>query len=174
MRKGNIIFIIGGARSGKSKFACELAKKMKGATYFIATLEGKDKEMKSKIKEHEKQRPKDWKIIEEPTDLEREILKIDDERNIIIIDCISLWISNLMHNMMEGTTIINKVKKLVNILKKAKSVFIIVSNEVGFGIVPKNKLAREYRDTLGITNQIISNCANKVYFIIGGVPLLIK
>ena len=172
----SIIFITGGARSGKSTLAVELAKKSNGKVAFIATAQAGDDEMKKRISLHKQERPKDWTTIEEPMDVAS---AIDSScgHNVVIIDCMTLLVSNLLcldENMAETQWILEKIGQLVNPAKKFDGTVIIISNEVGMGIVPENKLARDFRDIAGKANQIIANSADQVYVCFSGIPLLIK
>lgn len=164
-----IIFITGGARSGKSEYAVSKAKKTKNKVAFIATCTSDDEEMLKRIELHKKARPKEWETIEEGIDLTNAIRR--SKKPIIIIDCLTLWIANLMSSKMD---VMEKSKELLYTLNKLKKIIIIVSNEVGLGIVPENKLAREFRDIAGFVNQRIANTADEVYLLVSGIPVKIK
>lgn len=171
---GKIIFILGGARSGKSRYAINLAKeKAKKKVVFIATAKPEDKEMNLRIRLHKKNRPSFWKTIEEPCDLILQIKKIKN-CDLIIIDCLTLFISNLLLEGYKDAKIKNEIKRLLGILKKSFFESIIVSNEVGLGIVPDNPLARRFRDLAGIINQKVARAADKVYFMIAGRATEVK
>ena len=172
----SIIFITGGARSGKSTLAVELAKKSNGKVAFIATAQAGDDEMKKRISLHKQERPQDWTTIEEPLDVASAIDSASGH-NIVIIDCMTLLVSNLLcsdENMVETHWIFEKIRELVDSARKFDGTVIIISNEVGMGIVPENKLARYFRDIAGKANQIIANSADQVYVCFSGIPLLIK
>ena len=172
----SLIFITGGARSGKSTLAVELAKKSNGKVAFIATAQAGDDEMKKRILLHKQERPQGWSTIEEPANV---AVAIDSayECDTVIIDCITLLLSNLIcecDNLDETQWILDEIKKLVESAKRFNGTVIIISNEVGMGIVPENKLAREYRDLAGKANQIIASAADQVYVCFSGIPVLIK
>lgn len=170
----NIIFITGGARSGKSNFAVKLAKESKGKVAFVATAIAGDDEMKRRIILHKESRPKEWTTIEEPLDLARAIEHVSDH-DVVIIDCITLYLSNLFcddHN--DEDKILAKIKKMLESAKSFRGTVIIISNELGMGIVPENQMAREFRDIAGRANQIIAEVANKVFVCFSGIPLQIK
>ncbi len=170
---GEIIFIVGGARSGKSTLAAGIAKKH-GKVAVIATGEPKDCEMKARIAKHRKNRPSNWKTIEEPVDIASALDKTGDKFACVLIDCLTLWISNMMGKGYHDKRITAEAKSLLRTARKKKSLTILVSNEVGLGIVPENKMARDFRDTAGIVNQLTARQADKVYFTVSGIPLLIK
>lgn len=170
---GKIILILGGARSGKSTHAVILAKKHK-KTAFIATCQPLDKEMRERILLHKEARPKSWKTFEEPKDIEGLLRKIGNEFDCVIIDCLTLLVSNLILAGHKEEDILKKIKAIAANLRKKKAKIIIVSNEVGLGIVPANRLGRGFRDITGRVNQIAAKIADEVLFIVSGVPLKIK
>ncbi|MFZ3064710.1 MAG: bifunctional adenosylcobinamide kinase/adenosylcobinamide-phosphate guanylyltransferase [Nitrospirota bacterium] len=187
-----LIFILGGARSGKSGFALKLAESIKGKRLYIATAEALDDEMAKRIKKHKKERGDNWNTIEEPIKIVEVIKKNNPPLppftkggkggfNVILLDCLTLWISNLMHRearskgqVARGGRTLQKITDLISACKKAKASIIIVSNEVGLGIVPDNPLARQFRDIAGFANQEIAEAADEVYFMVSGIPLKIK
>ena len=168
-----ITLVLGGARSGKSSYALDLAKKYKKVA-FIATCLGLDKEMRERIKIHKESRPKYWETFEEPKDLAGLISKLNNGFDCILIDCLTLLVSNLILSGNSQQQILKEVEKLMFILNKKKSRVILVSNEVGLGIVPDNKLGRIFRDIAGKVNQLIAKEAREVYFTISGIPMKIK
>lgn len=169
-----IVYICGGARSGKSSFALKLAKEDKGRVTFIATGEPKDEEMKERIACHRLARPKAWITFEEPVELTRLIEKIGKGRRTIVIDCLTLWVSNLLLKKTPTEKIAKKAAELAGALKKMKGRAIVVTNEVGLGIVPANKLARDFRDIAGRVNQLIASECDEAYFMISGIATKIK
>lgn len=171
---GKITFILGGARSGKSQFAIKLARKKAKKVAFIATCQPKDLEMKKRIALHRKIRPTIWQTFEEPQDLTLLLKEIGSKFELIIIDCLTLWISNLLLKGVKASAIENKINKIMVALKAAKSQSIIVSNEVGLGIVPENRLARDFRDIAGRINQIVADKSSEVFFMVSGIPVKIN
>lgn len=169
-----IIFILGGARSGKSTYALELAKKEKKKVAFIATCQALDKEMTQRIKFHKKTRSKNWQTFEEPIDPTSLLKKIGLKFDVIVIDCLTLMISNLVLKGFKENTIKGKISKMLSVLKKIRAQSIIVSNEVGLGIVPQNKLARIFRDIAGRINQLVADKSDSVFFVVSGIPWRIK
>ena len=171
---GKIIFILGGARSGKSSYAVESAKRLGKKVAFIATCPPVDKEMKERIALHRKKRPFNWQTFEEPQNLPPLLKKISPQFNVIIIDCLTLFISNLLSEGLDDAVIEDRIRKLLGVLKQGKCKTIIVSNEVGLGIVPGNRLARRFRDLAGRINQLVTQKADDVFFMFSGLPSKIK
>lgn len=171
---GKITFILGGARSGKSQFAVKLAKGYAKSVLFVATASAKDSEMRKRIKLHKKNRPAHWKTQEAPKKLASLIKKIPDKFDLVIIDCLTLFISNLLLEKKSDAYIEKEIILILKRLKNSKFDSILVSNEVGLGIVPDNPLARRFRDLAGRINQRLASWSDKVYFIISGLPLKIK
>ncbi len=194
-----IIFMTGGARSGKSYFALSKAEKIEGGKLFIATAEALDGEMKKRIQKHKDERGQDWHTVEEPRGIVAVLKDLNSRYNVVLIDCLTLWLSNMVtrqenygagrHNKSESQR--NKedyegiagpeIDKLTNALKELRrsdshlpSNIIIVSNEVGMSIVPDNKLARAFRDIAGIMNQKIAGISDEVYLVVSGIPVKIK
>jgi adenosylcobinamide kinase/adenosylcobinamide-phosphate guanylyltransferase len=170
---GKITFILGGARSGKSRYALEVALKY-GKVAFIATCQPLDDEMKMRIHTHKKHRPKSWQTFEEPQDIYGLLKKIKSKFELIIIECLTLWVSNLLLKGAKEKEIISKLDRAIDSLKKSKAESIIVSNEVGLGIVPKNKLSRDFRDIAGKLNQLVAKDADEVILMVSGLPIKIK
>jgi adenosylcobinamide kinase/adenosylcobinamide-phosphate guanylyltransferase len=171
---GNLVFITGGARSGKSRLATELAQAAGKRVVFIATGQALDKEMEKRINKHRNDRPAHWTTVEEPTNVAAALLKVPKNTNAVIIDCLTLLVTNLMlsgNNNNKVTTVIN------NMLKAARNIsatVIIVSNEVGAGIVPENKMARDFRDLAGIANQKVAKASDSTYAMFAGLPVKLK
>lgn len=171
---GKIIYICGGARSGKSSFALKLAKEEKGRVAFIATGEPKDREMKKRIAKHRLDRPKTWTTFEEPVELAELIKKIGTGYQTILIDCLTLWVSNLLLKKTSHDAMAQEAVHIVKALRKTRGKAIIVTNEVGLGIVPNNRLARDFRDIAGRVNQLIASESDEAYFMISGIAAKIK
>ena len=171
---GKITLILGGARSGKSQCAVKLAKGYAKSVLFVATASAKDSEMRQRIKLHKKNRPAHWKTQEEPKKIVSLIKKLPDKFDLVIIDCLTLFISNLLLEKKSDAYIEKEVILILKGLKNSKFESILVSNEVGLGIVPDNPLARRFRDLAGRINQRLTRWSDKVYFIISGLPIKIK
>jgi len=167
--------IIGGCRSGKSRHALELAEKIPGEKrIFVATCMPLDDEMKERIDRHKKERDKSWTTIEAPVELPEVINEKTKEGDVILVDCLTLWINNLLMETESSDGIDNDIQKFIIALEEAKCPIILVSNEVGAGIVPGNKLARQFRDLAGFTNQKVAECADRVIWMVAGIPVVIK
>lgn len=171
----DIIFIIGGCRSGKSKYALKMAEELsEDKKVFIATCVPHDDEMKQRIAQHQKERSHSWNTIEEPVQLPEIIAERGKQANVILVDCLTLWITNLWLEANSQKKLEDHVSQLVHVLKEAHCPVVLVSNEVGTGIVPENKLARQFRDSMGWVNQAIAGCSNKVIWMVAGIPVTIK
>ena len=180
---GKSILITGGARSGKSKYAQELAGKLDNKVLFVATAEALDEEMSVRITEHRKTRPLEWQTLEATCDIGNQIRKNISGANVVIIDCITLLLNNIFsieyrNNEVQASVIVAKINNetinLRNQIFEIPAIFIIVTNEVGSGIVPDNGMARLYRDLLGKTNQLLAEQAEEVFLMVAGIPLKIK
>ncbi len=169
-----LILITGGARSGKSSYALKLARSQKRKVVYIATAAPLDSEMKRRIRLHRKARRKDWLTIEEPLDILKAAKKISRDKVVIILDCLTLLISNLMLGGFKDAAIYKRIKSIATALKKSAELSIVVTNEVGSGIVPDNELGRRFRDLQGKGNQIVSEAADRVYLLVSGIPVKIK
>jgi adenosylcobinamide kinase/adenosylcobinamide-phosphate guanylyltransferase len=172
-----IIFILGGCRSGKSRHALELANKFtENQKIFIATCIPSDEEMKQRVAHHQKDRGKSWKTLEVPIHLPEAISKNSSQCHVILVDCITLWVSNLLLEMQISgmNDIIEPINRLIHSLETAQCSVILVSNEVGTGIVPENQLARLFRDITGMVNQKLAACADKVIWMVAGIPVTLK
>lgn len=174
MNPARIILILGGARSGKSRYAVELAEQLSKKVVFIATATLPDEEMNERIKLHKSFRPKYWKVIEEAKEVASILPQLKEKFEVVLIDCLGLLISNLLADNLKDKAIERRIKRLINTISKVKITTILVSNEVGSGIVPDNPLARRFRDILGLANQIVAEKADKVIFMQSGIPIKIK
>jgi adenosylcobinamide kinase / adenosylcobinamide-phosphate guanylyltransferase len=168
-----IIFITGGARSGKSTYALKDASMISGNKAYIATAEALDEEMRNRIENHKKQRGKDWDTYEEPLRIAEVIQEIDGKYNAIVIDCLTLWLSNIMQSRLNISQEIAKLVETLNITHHTSHIY-LVSNEVGMGIVPENEMARRFRDMAGILNQKVAEISDEVYLLVAGIPMKIK
>ena len=173
--KQGCMLVLGGARSGKSSFALELCNNIEGKHYFIATAQAFDDEMDDRIKRHQEERGSEWNTIEETVDIYQKIRDIDSEDAIVLVDCLTLWLSNLYMKYESDTEMVcEKMDELVAGLSSIKGRIVLVSNEVGMGIVPENKLARLYRDASGAMNRKIAEKADKVVITFSGMPMVLK
>ena len=164
----SVVLVLGGARSGKSRFAEKLATFDK---HYIATAQAFDEEMRQRIAAHKLQRGDAWATHEVPFDLVNKLKVLDQDGRFILVDCLTLWLSNLILNDADCAEMIYD---LATYLKETKSHVVLVSNEVGLGIVPDNKLGRAFRDIQGIANQGIAAIADHVVFMAAGLPMVLK
>jgi len=169
-----MILILGGTRSGKSGYAVKLAKEIGGNVAFIATAEALDKEMEKRIRLHKASRPKRWKLIEERKDVAAILSKLKNRYDVILIDCLGLLISNLLAEDLKDKEIERRMGKLIRAISKTGMTTLLVSNEVGMGVVPSNHLARRFTDLIGLANQMAAEKADEVIFMQAGVPLRLK
>lgn len=165
-----VILITGGARSGKSKRAETRTRAFPGQPVYVATAEALDGEMEARIAGHRARRGTDWIEREVPLDLVSALVASDGS-GARLVDCLTLWLSNLMHAERNWE---REVSDLAGALPGLKSPVVLVTNEVGFGIVPDNALARRYRDAAGIMNQMIAAAADEVEFVVAGLPMKLK
>lgn len=161
-----LTLLLGGARSGKSRLAEGLTPGL-GPVTLIATAEGRDGEMRNRILQHQKSRPTHWRVVEEPVELERALADVEGDGR-IIVDCITLWVSNLMELGLDDGEIETRARRSAGLAAARRPSTVVVSNEVGSGIVPVNELARRYRDLLGRVNTIWADAADQVYLAVGG------
>ncbi|WP_024510414.1 bifunctional adenosylcobinamide kinase/adenosylcobinamide-phosphate guanylyltransferase [Bradyrhizobium sp. ARR65] len=165
-----IILITGGARSGKSTRAEQRALSFPGKPVYIATAEALDEEMRARIARHRARRGNDWIEREVPIELAA-ALDESDGAGARLVDCLTLWLSNLMHAQRDWRI---EGDKLSAALSRQRSPVVLVTNEVGLGIVPDNALAREFRDAAGLLNQVIARVADEVEFVVAGLPIRVK
>jgi adenosylcobinamide kinase/adenosylcobinamide-phosphate guanylyltransferase len=168
------ILITGGARSGKSQFAQKLAVAAGGKVLFIATAEAKDEAMRLRIEAHQQSRPKGWKTVEAPLGVSEIIGQHASKAETVVIDCITMLVANIMLQERGEEPVLKEIEALINQMDELKANFILVTNEVGLGLVPDNELGRRYRDCLGRANQILAQHADEVYLMVAGIPVRLK
>lgn len=165
-------FILGGARSGKSALAEKLACESGRLLHYIATGQAWDAEMRARIDQHRVRRGAEWTTIEAPLDLPKALAALADcPENVVLVDCLTLWVTNLM---MAERDLEEAFDALVRVLACAEAQVLIVSNEVGLGIVPDNAMARAFRDHAGRLHQKVAATVAEVYFVAAGLPLKMK
>ncbi len=169
-----IVFITGGARSGKSRLAEELAGSLGAPLGYIATGEPGDAEMRARIERHRRRRGPQWQTIEEPVDLAGAIRGNDGRFNALLVDCVTLWLANLLANYGDPRRALDDVASLSTMFPSLKTPLFLVSNEVGMGIVPENALARAFRDLAGEANELLAKAADEVYVMFSGLPMKLK
>lgn len=181
-----VTLVLGGARSGKSRYAVEMAGRSKGPVLFVATAEALDEEMRDRIQQHRLSRPVGWRTLEAPVNVgERIAGEIRGER-VVVIDCLSLLVCNLLGSACSPSTadevdvpkaekkVAEEMTLLAASMDKLNVSFIVVSNEVGMGLVPDNRLGRVYRDLLGWANQQVAERSTEVVLMVAGLPWRLK
>ncbi len=168
-----ITLITGGARSGKSQRVLQICEQYEKKV-FVATAQAVDDEMSSRIQKHKKERGADWTTIEAPVDLASAIKKVDGENPVVVVDCLTVWVGNLLHHLKNEEQIENAISRFLRVLDDPTADIVLVTNEVGFGIVPANSEARAYRDILGSLNQRVAKRADSVQLMVCGIPMSIK
>ena len=168
-----VSLILGGARSGKSVFAERLAAESGRQKIYLATSEAWDSEMESRIAQHQRRRGDDWQLVEEPLELATRLPELADSATCILVDCLTLWLTNLM---MAETDVAEESDRFVDRLAGLSSdcSVLLVSNEVGQGIVPVDKMARAFRDHAGRLHQDVASIATNVWFVTAGLPQKLK
>jgi len=172
-----ITFVIGGCRSGKSRYALDLAAKLsERQKIFIATCLPQDEEMRQRVARHRKDRGKTWITLEVPINLPKALTQNGSRGDVILVDCLTIWTSNLLtlKPKISEEEVIESVDNLTRALQTMRCPVILVSNEVGTGIVPENRLARQFRDIMGMANQRVAECAHGVIWMVAGIPVKIK
>ncbi|HEY9157394.1 bifunctional adenosylcobinamide kinase/adenosylcobinamide-phosphate guanylyltransferase [Candidatus Binatus sp.] len=171
---GTVTLITGGARSGKSMQALKLALPYQ-RRFFVATGQALDEEMTARIEFHQTTRPPDFQTVEEPVQVVAALERLGDRADLVVLDCLTLWISNLMQRREMDGTILAEADKLAAALKDASFASIVVTDEVGAGIVPTDHAAsRRFRDLLGWTNQKVAAVAEQALLMVAGYPLKLK
>ncbi len=164
-----VVFILGGANSGKTKFALERANLFSGKKFYLATGVPTDSEMEEKIRKHKKERQADWVTIEEPIYVVDVIKK--KELGVLLIDSLGTWITNLIVENIDTKT---QIESFLEAISSLSYPTIIVSEEVGLGVVPKDPLTRDFVNILGDLNRKVAKISDEVYFLISGVPMRLK
>jgi adenosylcobinamide kinase / adenosylcobinamide-phosphate guanylyltransferase len=182
---GKIILLLGGARSGKSHYAQMLAEQSAQKVLFVATAEAGDEDMRLRIEKHKQNRPSAWRTLEARDHLGSRIEDEIGDESLVLIDCITLLVNNIFCRYDEKQfediadsvlekQVISEMNELITCFRKVKADFIIVSNEVGLGLVPDNRMGRLYRDILGRANQMLAQSSSEVYLMVAGIPLRVK
>jgi adenosylcobinamide kinase/adenosylcobinamide-phosphate guanylyltransferase len=164
-----VSLVLGGARSGKSRFAEGLLAAHAGRRIYLATAEPGDEEMRARIADHRQRRGEGWRTVEAPLDIAAAIRDAGDDA--VLLDCLTLWLANLM---AAGRDIGEATEDLGKALAHVRAPVVLVSNEVGLGIVPDNPLARAFRDHAGRLNQTMAALATRVFFLAAGLPMTLK
>ena len=168
-----VVYISGGARSGKSSFALKCADRFRNKV-FLATAEAFDEEMAARISKHREERGSGYTTFEEPVDIEVTLRAMPENIDVVVVDCLTVWAGNLLHKLESQEAIMNHVDRLLAVLQNPPCSVILVSNEVGMGIVPENAMAREFRDIAGMINQTVAGVATEAWFLCSGIPMRLK
>ncbi|WP_193172138.1 bifunctional adenosylcobinamide kinase/adenosylcobinamide-phosphate guanylyltransferase [Nisaea nitritireducens] len=169
---GLVTLVLGGARSGKSRYAESLCKAREGARIYVATADAHDDEMKARIAQHRADRAADgWQTIEEPKDLAAVLRREAVPGQALLVDCLTLWLTN---HLLADADVDAEIERLCAAVSASSGEVVLVANEVGFGIVPENKLARAFRDHAGRLNQRIAAIADRVTLVVAGLPVQVK
>ncbi len=172
---GTLTLVTGGARSGKTAVAEGLADSPGGRTVcYVATAEARDDEMRDRIERHREDRPDGWETIEEPRNLPGAVVSAGGRFDSIIVDCLTIWISNRLEDGASAEKIVEDVCSAADAGLEASADVVFVTNEVGSGIVPANELSRRFRDVAGLVNQAVAARADRVVLCVSGVPVVIK
>jgi len=167
-----LIFLVGGARSGKSTLAGAIADRIGTPVWFLATARADDEEMERRIEAHRKDRPGGWRVLEAPTDVAEAIGSVPESET-VILDCVTLWISNLMVERTD-MTILEMVDDVIALAMRRSAQTIVVSNEVGSGVVPMSPVGRRFRDLQGRGNQRFAAAADTAYLVVAGKALRLE
>ena len=168
------ILVLGGCRSGKSNHALALAEAYGRRRVFVATCVPHDEEMEGRVDRHRRERSDSWHTLEIPVNLADAIRAHSPAADVMLVDCLTLWLSNLLMQTQDTRQIRRRIDELAEAVKIAPHAVVLVSNEVGAGIVPENRLARLYRDLAGWTNQAIAAACDRVIWTVAGIPVTIK
>jgi adenosylcobinamide kinase/adenosylcobinamide-phosphate guanylyltransferase len=169
-----IIFITGGARSGKSRFAEKLAEGFGAPLGYVATGMAGDTEMADRIRRHRLRRGEKWQTLEEPHDVAGVLAGHDGHFRVMLLDCVTLWLTNLLLHYDDTARVLAEVRTLAQALPTLTTPVILVSNEVGLGVVPENATARAFRDLAGEANELLAAVADEAYVVFSGLPLQLK
>jgi adenosylcobinamide kinase/adenosylcobinamide-phosphate guanylyltransferase len=167
-----LVLIGGGSRSGKSTYALTVARGFAEPRAFVATAQAYDDEMRDRIAKHQAERTDEFSTFEEPFDLAGVVTHLEDRHPVIVVDCLTLWLSNLL--LQEESSLEMRVAAFLAAASASPSTVIVVTNEVGCGIVPENALARRFRDLQGRLNQDAAQAAQEVYWMVFGYPMKVK
>lgn len=170
-RSDRTTLVLGGARSGKSRYAQAVAEAAGGRLVFVATAQAFDDEMTDRIRRHQADRDARWTTVEAPLDLAGAVAGADGEDAVVLVDCLTLWASNLLLSE-EGADA--RLAALLDAIAGARGQILLVANEVGLGIVPDNALARRFRDLAGTINQRVAAAVDRVHMTVAGIPMVVK
>jgi adenosylcobinamide kinase/adenosylcobinamide-phosphate guanylyltransferase len=168
------LLVLGGARSGKSRHALEQARQAGTSVAFLATARALDGDMATRIARHRAERPARWTTIEEPHEVPAACRRAARSHDLVVVDCVTVWVSNLMERGDDDALVLAAVDDLAKLLRERLGSVILVSNEVGEGVHPPTELGRRFRDLLGLANQRLAAAADRVTLMVAGLPLTMK
>lgn len=176
-----LTLVLGGARSGKSAYARSLCRGRGGVVFVATASAGDDEEMAARIRRHRSERPREWVTIEAPLEVAASVRQAEPSNAVVLVDCVTLWISNLLLEL-HGNRALDADARESRVLAEARALVeacrgrdvVLVSNEVGGGIVPETPLGREFRDLQGRVNQVLAEAASRVVLLVAGIPLTVK
>ncbi len=168
-----LIFVLGGARSGKSTFALQRGK-AQSPRAFLATAEPLDSEMALRIQKHKRSRGRGWTTFEIPTRLAEWLTDEGGGYSSVVVDCLTLWLNNLLREKVRPAQALTHVRKFLRAIRASSGQVVVVSNELGLGLVPGDAVSRSFRDLAGRMNQLVASEADEVYFLVSGLPLRLK
>lgn len=168
--------VLGGVRAGKSAFAVARARAIGGRVVFVATAQAGDDEMAARIARHRAERPVAWRTTEVPVSLPSGLSALEGEADVVIVDCLNLWVANLLQKRPEltGLDLSAEAAQLEAVARRPPFSLILVSNEVGWGVHPETELGRRFRDALGLVNQAAARASDEVVLMVAGCPLIVK
>lgn len=171
----HVTFILGGCRSGKSRWALKTANATQAEQrLFIATAVPLDAEMKDRVQKHQAERGAEWTTLETPLALPEALAEHGREGRMLLVDCLTLWVSNLLLKLEDPAAVERRIAALTHAVQNVVCPLILVSNEVGLGLVPESQLGRQFRDLAGLANQSMAACADEVIMTVAGIPVTIK
>ena len=172
---GQLVFVTGGTRSGKSRYAQSRVEAYPGDLLYVATAEARDAEMTQRVEKHKNERGERWRSLEEPLFLAERLPQATAGCAAILLDCLTLWLSNLTETHADDdAAIMHAVDSLITVLRSLPTAVFVVSNELGNGVVPDNALARRFRDLHGLMNQKFAQAADEAWLVVAGLPLVLK
>lgn len=170
-----LTLVIGGCRSGKSRYALDAANAVPGSKkIFVATSVPEDREMEKRVHAHQEQRGDDWQTIEEPVHIHEKIAASAQTADVILVDCLTLWTVNMLALEMDEAAVQQYMDQTIQVLSRTSCPVFLVTNEVGYGIVPENSVARRFRDMAGLVNQHMAKAADRVVLTVAGIAVTIK
>lgn len=169
-----LILLTGSTRCGKSRLAVEWARRFGPRILYLATCRPADEEMRCRVKRHRRTRPASWQTRETPEHLAETLRNVNGTIDGAILDCLTLHVSRLMSRKASDEAVLQQIRALCDTMRRAPFPIVIVTNEVGWGVVPTSRLGRRFRDLAGLANQLVAEAADEVYLVVDGLPLCLK